>query len=223
MGAEETFGLSLNEVLRRPKSSGTVSGSVARTGPTTRTVLPAPCGPARVSIPLWLHLMSNAYWEALDFDLPPVPKTALSGWQRWIDTARESPEDIMEPAEAPLVSGAQYRVSPRSMVGLSRHFSRGLVAPRGWAGPVRRLPGLLLLRRHHQAHPQNSGRASRLTFGCGKVTRRVSRRGFQALLSNVRRECGIPRPLLPELCYTVNPSPIRPTEVGCPRWLRPAG
>ncbi len=69
-------------------------------------------------VPLWLHLMSNAYWEPLDFELPPVPETAASGWQRWIDTARESPEDIVEPLTAPLVQEAQYPVMPRSFAAL---------------------------------------------------------------------------------------------------------
>ena len=62
--------------------------------------------------------MSNAYWEPLDFELPPVPQTAMSGWQRWIDTARESPEDIMDPPAAPLVAGTRISRAPRSMVAL---------------------------------------------------------------------------------------------------------
>ncbi len=65
-----------------------------------------------------LHLMTNAYWEALEFDLPAVPEAAVSGWQRWIDTALESPEDIIEPSAAPLVCGTQYRVMPRSFAAL---------------------------------------------------------------------------------------------------------
>ena len=62
--------------------------------------------------------MSNAYWEALDFELPPVPKTAVSGWRRWIDTALEAPEDIVDPAAAPPVPGTQYGVAPRSVAAL---------------------------------------------------------------------------------------------------------
>ena len=62
--------------------------------------------------------MSNAYWETLDFELPPVPEAAVSGWQRWIDTARESPDDIMDPATAPLVTALSYAVAPRSVVAL---------------------------------------------------------------------------------------------------------
>jgi len=75
--------------------------------------------------PLWLHLMFNAYWEALDFELPAVPETAVSGWRRWIDTARESPEDIMDSPAAPLVPGRHYRVMPRSVVALFLRIGAG--------------------------------------------------------------------------------------------------
>ena len=62
--------------------------------------------------------MINAYWEALDFELPPVPQTAVSGWQRWIDTALDAPEDIVDPRAAPPVPGMRYRVMPRSVAAL---------------------------------------------------------------------------------------------------------
>src|SRR5208282_3945669 len=68
-----------------------------------------------LQLPLWLHVMINAYWEALDFDLPPMPAGTLAGWSRWIDTARESPEDITDAFAAPLVRETQYRVAPRSV------------------------------------------------------------------------------------------------------------
>jgi pullulanase/glycogen debranching enzyme len=38
-------------------------------------------------LPFSLHVMFNAYWEALDFDLPPAPAAAIGGWRRWIDTS----------------------------------------------------------------------------------------------------------------------------------------
>jgi isoamylase len=72
----------------------------------------------RYRLPLWLHVMFNTYWEALDFDLPPIPATAVAGWQRWVDTSLESPEDIMDPPAAPRVPGTQYRVAPRSVAAL---------------------------------------------------------------------------------------------------------
>ena len=38
-----------------------------------------------------VHLILNAYWEPLAFDLPP----AAGGWRRWIDTSLPSPDDIV--------------------------------------------------------------------------------------------------------------------------------
>ncbi|HEX3152312.1 MAG TPA: glycogen debranching protein GlgX [Gemmataceae bacterium] len=62
------------------------------------------------------HLILNAYWEALDFELPP--RNDHGPWLRWIDTSRSSPEDIVEWKAAPAVSNASYRVGPRSVVML---------------------------------------------------------------------------------------------------------
>ena len=115
---EESFGLSLNELLRRAEIDwhgvrlgrpdwSDVSHSLALT-----------VRPRQRQIPLWLHVMFNAYWEALDFELPLAPEAAVAGWQRWIDTSLQSPEDIMDAAAAPPVPGTQYRVAPRSIVAL---------------------------------------------------------------------------------------------------------
>ena len=97
MRGEESFGLSLNEVIRR----GEIEWHGVRLGAPDWSVnshsIAFTVRPSAGLFPLWLHLMCNAYWEALDFDLPDVPETAVAGWQRWIDTALESPEDIMEP------------------------------------------------------------------------------------------------------------------------------
>jgi isoamylase len=71
----------------------------------------------RYRLPVWFHVMFNAYWEALAFDLPSAP-AAAGGWQRWIDTSLDAPEDINDPFIAPLVPGTQYRVAPRSVAAL---------------------------------------------------------------------------------------------------------
>ena len=60
------------------------------------------------------HLMINAYWEPLEFDLPSV----AGAWRRWLDTSLPSPEDVCEWAEAPPVPTSNYRVGPRSVVFL---------------------------------------------------------------------------------------------------------
>jgi glycogen operon protein len=67
---------------------------------------------------LWLHLMLNAFWEKLDFELPRCANGHPCTWRRWIDTALDSPNDIAEWSSAPAVPGASYSVQPRSVVAL---------------------------------------------------------------------------------------------------------
>jgi glycogen operon protein len=65
----------------------------------------------------WLpfHLILNAYWEPLDFELPPLQGRA---WRRWIDTSLDTPHDIVPWREAQVISGDVYRAGPRSVVVL---------------------------------------------------------------------------------------------------------
>ncbi len=65
-----------------------------------------------------IYVICNAYWEALDFELPPAP-FGVTGWRRILDTDLESPEDFQELATAPLVIGAVYRAQARSCVLLA--------------------------------------------------------------------------------------------------------
>ena len=65
---------------------------------------------------LRFHVIFNAYWEALDFDLPPIGEEIA--WRRWIDTALDSPEDIVEWKDAPQIVGRTYRAGARSVVVL---------------------------------------------------------------------------------------------------------
>jgi isoamylase len=117
-GAKVGFGLSLNDLLRGAEIDwhGVRLGSPdwADYSHSIACTVRAREG----DIPLWLHVMFNAYWEALDFDLPLAPGAAVAGWQRWIDTSHESPEDIMDAAAAPTVLGMHYRVAPRSVAVL---------------------------------------------------------------------------------------------------------
>jgi isoamylase len=64
---------------------------------------------------LLLHLMINAYWEPLDFELPPCG-AAQGLWRRCIDTYLSPPEDICDLTEAPQLEGSSYRAQPRSVV-----------------------------------------------------------------------------------------------------------
>jgi glycogen operon protein len=63
---------------------------------------------------MFVHLILNAYWEALDFELPP----AAGSWRRWIDTSLSCPQDIAERREALPFPGSVYRAGPRSVVVL---------------------------------------------------------------------------------------------------------
>jgi isoamylase len=62
-----------------------------------------------------VHVIMNAYWEPLTFELPPNGKRA-DGWHRWVDTSLQSPDDICAWNTAPVVDGPTYLVAPRSIV-----------------------------------------------------------------------------------------------------------
>jgi isoamylase len=67
---------------------------------------------------LRFHLIMNAYWEPLDFELPSPDKGEGKPWRRWIDTALDSPHDIVPWQQAVAVPGQTYRAEGRSMVVL---------------------------------------------------------------------------------------------------------
>ncbi|MBV9723637.1 MAG: glycogen debranching enzyme, partial [Gammaproteobacteria bacterium] len=115
---EAGVGMSLHELLRRAEIDwhGIALGKPDWRENSHTLACTVRSGPGRV--PFWLHVMFNAYWEPLDFELPAMPKTSISGWQRWIDTARESPEDIVDSPEAQRAAGTHYRVMARSVVAL---------------------------------------------------------------------------------------------------------
>jgi glycogen operon protein len=67
---------------------------------------------------LLFYLILNAYWEPLDFELPPVSDGSTNPWRRWIDTALASPLDIVPWKTAPSIPGQTYRAESRSVVML---------------------------------------------------------------------------------------------------------
>jgi isoamylase len=71
-----------------------------------------------------VHLIPNAYWEPVYFQLPPVGD-GTSSWRRWIDTALESLEDIVPWKTAPSLSGDNYRATAHSVVVLTGEVGRG--------------------------------------------------------------------------------------------------
>lgn len=60
-----------------------------------------------------LHIMVNAYWESLEFELP---KNGIKKWKRLIDTSLNSPDDFYTPKNASVVKNKKYRLAPRSLV-----------------------------------------------------------------------------------------------------------
>jgi isoamylase len=62
------------------------------------------------------HVMLNAYWEPLTFELPQLQSE--QEWHRIVDTALPAPDDFNDPATAPRIDGDQYRVAARSVVAL---------------------------------------------------------------------------------------------------------
>jgi glycogen operon protein len=64
------------------------------------------------------HLIMNAYWQPLEFELPPMG--SAGPWRRWIDTFLSPPDDIVDWRTALPVSGESYRAGPRSVVVLYR-------------------------------------------------------------------------------------------------------
>jgi glycogen operon protein len=67
---------------------------------------------------LMFHMILNAYWEPLEFELPPLGSLGGGPWRRWIDTALDSPHDIVEWKEAQSISLQSYRAGPRSVAVL---------------------------------------------------------------------------------------------------------
>ena len=63
-----------------------------------------------------LYVILNAYWEPLDFELPVLGPQEESAWRRWIDTALDSPHDIVPWQAAEPIVGRTYRVESRSVV-----------------------------------------------------------------------------------------------------------
>jgi hypothetical protein len=64
-----------------------------------------------------VHIMFNAYWESLEFELP-ILREGTEKWRRWIDTALARPHEISEWNTEKPVLGTTYRAGARSVVAL---------------------------------------------------------------------------------------------------------
>ena len=73
---------------------------------------------------LVVHMMMNAYWEPLAFEVPGRGTAAEERWRRWIDTAMPPPADITDWGEGEPFRDPRYLVQPRSVVVLLSEAGR---------------------------------------------------------------------------------------------------
>ena len=73
---------------------------------------------------LLVHVILNAYWEPLDFELPSVG-VGTGPWLRCIDTSLDPPDDIVPWQTATGVPGGSYRAEARSVVVLGARSGPG--------------------------------------------------------------------------------------------------
>ncbi len=87
---------------------------------------------------LFAHIMFNAYWEPLEFELP-ILADGCRNWWRWIDTALDPPHEICEWNRETQVPESTYRVGERSVAiliageGVNGH--KALLPERSAIGP----------------------------------------------------------------------------------------
>jgi isoamylase len=113
-GQRGIAGLSLNELLRRARIE--VHGirlNEPDPSPESHSLAVTVRDIERADL---LHVMFNAYWEPLVFELPSLDPRRP--WRRWIDTDRDAPDDVHDWTLAPFVEGPAYAVQPRSLVTL---------------------------------------------------------------------------------------------------------
>jgi glycogen operon protein len=72
------------------------------------------------------HLICNAYWEPLSFQLPQLPDNTVEEWRRFLDTALPSPMDICGETEAVLLEESTYLAQPRSVVFLFANIGQAI-------------------------------------------------------------------------------------------------
>jgi glycogen operon protein len=61
------------------------------------------------------YIIFNAYWEALEFELP-ILREDTENWRRWIDTALDRQHEISEWNTEKPVLGTTYSAGARSVV-----------------------------------------------------------------------------------------------------------
>ena len=69
------------------------------------------------------HMMFNAYWEDLDFKLPP--RLGAGRWLRLVDTSQPSPDDISGLGQERPADSNTYLVGAHSVIVLIAHNTEG--------------------------------------------------------------------------------------------------
>src|SRR4029450_11633553 len=64
------------------------------------------------------HVMFNAYWEPLTFELPHPGPALGTYWRRWIDTSRDASDDVCDTPPASPGESASYTLEAPSLVVL---------------------------------------------------------------------------------------------------------
>jgi isoamylase len=116
IGAEPGVqGASLNDILRQaeiqPPGVNVNEPDLSAESHSLAVTVRGPGGAAL------FHVMFNAYWEPLTFELPRLTPPVHERWRRWIDTYRDAPEDIRDDLGA-VVEGSHYTVQARSLAVL---------------------------------------------------------------------------------------------------------
>jgi glycogen operon protein len=70
------------------------------------------------------HVIFNAYWKMLEFEIPPTTEQGLIPWRKIIDTSQDSPEDFCEIKTAPQVFSNSLLVAERSVVVLVANLKK---------------------------------------------------------------------------------------------------
>jgi len=116
LAARPERGLSLNQLLRESRITWHGVRIGAPDWSETSHSLAASVHPYRGDVVF--HVMINAWWQELEFELPAPPPGSRSGWRRWVDTALPAPDDAHPLGEGPPVEAPSYRLTPRSLAAL---------------------------------------------------------------------------------------------------------
>jgi glycogen operon protein len=71
------------------------------------------------------HVIINAFWEPLSFQLPAAPDVTNGSWRRCLDTSLGAPQDVVSWTDAAPIADAHYMAAPRSVVMLARALDPG--------------------------------------------------------------------------------------------------